>query len=76
VFNEAVLARLQYDEPITACDRASGIGLYYRFDHAVGGRLSLAGGILADDVLSLGCEPGDINRVATVLLDGLKAQMG
>ena len=76
VFSDAVLARIQYDEPITARDHTSGIALHYRFDHAVGWRLSLADGILADDVICLDCDPGELNRIATILLDGLKLQMG
>lgn len=34
----------------------------------------MTGGRLRDLVIAVGCEPDDINLVATLMLDGLKAQ--
>lgn len=75
VFSHVSLARLSYDEPVQARDAETGIDLHYRFEHAIGGRLRLTGGPLADRLICVGCDPDDINLVATLLLDGLKAQM-
>lgn len=58
-----------------ATDPDTGIELHYRFEHLAGGRLCLSGGLLRDRVLSVGCEPDDINTVATILLDGLKVHL-
>jgi len=75
VFSEAALRCLARDEPVTAQCPETGIALHYRFCHLAGGRLSLSEGLLGRDVLTVGCDEGDLNRVATVLLDGLKARL-
>ena len=73
--SKAALARLQFDEPVAVRDPETGIELHYRFEHLGGGRLRLSGSTLNGEVLSVGCEPGDINRVSTIMLDGLKTQL-
>jgi hypothetical protein len=75
IFSQSTLARLNYDEPVSACDAETGIELFYRFEHGIEGRLRLTGGPLSKDVVSVGCDPDDINLVATLLLDGLKFQL-
>ena len=75
VFSHLTLARLAYDEPVMATDRDTNIELHYRFEELAGGRLQLTGGLLRDQMLSVGCEPDDINTIATIMLDGLKAQL-
>ena len=72
VFSHLTLARLAYDEPVMATDQDTGIELHYRFEHLAGGRLRLSGGLLRDRALSVGCEPDDLNTIATIMLDGLK----
>lgn len=74
VFSQVTLARLAYDEPVNTQDADTGITLQYRFEAYAGGKLSLSGGRLRDRVIAVGCEPDDINLVATLMLDGLKAQ--
>lgn len=76
VFSQNTLARLAYDEPVSTRDDDTGIELHYRFEHAIGGRLRLTGGLLRDDALSVGCDPDDINMIATIMLAGLKVQLG
>ena len=75
IFSQSTLARLNFDEPVSAGDAETGIELHYRFEHAIGGRLRLTGGLLRDDMLSVGCDPDDINIVATIMLAGLKAHL-
>lgn len=76
IFGEVALTRLQHDEPISASDPETGIQLHYRFCHLAGGRLSLSHGPLDDRVLTIGCGERDLNLVATILLDGIKARLG
>jgi hypothetical protein len=75
IFSDAALARLEYDEPVMARDRDTGIELHFRFEHLVGGRLRLSGGALGDHTLSIGCDDHDVNTLATIVLDGLKAHL-
>lgn len=75
IFSAWALARLEHDEPVMTQDRDTGIELHYRFEHPVGGRLRLSGGTLGDHVLSIGCDGDDLNTVATIVLDGLKAHL-
>lgn len=75
VFREAALCCLERDEPIAARCPETGIALHYRFCHVVGGRLSLSEGLLGSDVLTVGCDEGELNLVATVLLDGLRVRL-
>lgn len=75
IFSEGALARLTYDEPVTATDADSGIQFQYRFEDMAGGRLRMTGGLLRDQLVSVGCEPDDLNLVATIMLSGLKAQL-
>lgn len=76
VFSKVSLARLTNDEPVTVIDEGTGIELHYRFEELAGGRLRLAGGLLGDDMLCVGCEPDDINKIATILLAGLAPRPG
>lgn len=39
IFREGALARLTYDEPVTATDADTGIQFHYRFEDMAGGRL-------------------------------------
>jgi len=75
IFSPTTLARLNYDEPLSACDPDTGIELFYRFEDGLGGRLRLTGGPLGHAVLWVGCDPDDINRVASLLIDGITSQM-
>ncbi len=75
IFSQVTLARLAYDEPVSAHDDETGIVFEYRVDPSLGGRLQLSGGLLRDDTLSVGCEPDEINLIATILLAGLKMQL-
>lgn len=75
IFSQSTLARLEYDEPVSVRDQDTGIELHYRFEHLVGGKLRLTGGLLRDDVVCIGCEPDDINAVATIMLDGLRVHL-
>ena len=75
IFSQSTLARLNFDEPVSAGDAETGIELHYRFEDALGGRLRLTGGLLRQRVLSVGCDPDDINAIATIMIDGLKAQL-
>lgn len=75
VFTQVTLARLAYDEPVNIQDADTGITLHYRFEAHAGGTLRLTGGRLRDRVIAVGCEPDDINLIATLMLDGLKAQL-
>lgn len=75
IFSQSTLARLICDEPVSACDAETGIELFYRFEDGFQGRLRLTGGLLHKDVVSVGCDPDDINLIATFLLDGLKFQL-
>lgn len=74
VFREVTLSRLLYDEPVSTQDAATGITLHYRFEEHAGGKLRMTGGRLEKRVIAVGCDPDDFNLVATLLLDGLKAQ--
>jgi len=76
VFSAQVLARLAYDEPVMARDHDTGIELHFRFEHLSGGKLRMAGGLLRNRMLSVGCEPDDINMIATIMLAGVTAQLG
>jgi len=76
VFSAQVLARLAYDEPVMTRDRDTGIELRYRFEHLAGGKLRMTGGLQRDRMLSVGCEPDDINMIATIMLAGVTAQLG
>ena len=75
IFSQTTLARLAYDEPVRTHDADTNIELHYRFEHAIGGRLLLTGGILRDGLLSVGCDPDDINKTAIIMLAGLKAHL-
>lgn len=75
IFSQSTLARLICDEPVSACDAESGIELFYRFEDGFQGRLRLTSGPLSKNVVSVACDPDDINLVATLLLDGLKFQL-
>lgn len=75
IFSASALARLAFDETIAAQDRDTGIDLHYRFEQLVGGRLRFSSGILGDHALTIGCDEHDLNTVATIVLDGLKAQL-
>lgn len=74
IFSEMALARLQHDEPVATRDPETGIDLCFRFEHRVGGRLQLSGGSLGDQLIAVGCDEGDLNTVATMLIDGLRHQ--
>lgn len=74
IFSHSKLVRLGYDEPVSVRDTDTGIELYYHCDLLVGGILRLTGGLLRDEVVTVACEPDDINAIATIMLDGLKAQ--
>ena len=74
IFSQVTLARLAYDEPVNTTDPDTGVTLQFRFEEHAGGMLRLSGGRLRDRVIAVGCEPDDINLVATLMLDGLKAQ--
>ena len=76
IFSHNTLARLAYDEPVSTHDADTGIELHYRFEHAIGGRLRLTGGLLRSEIVSIGCDPDDINMIATIMLAGLKVQLG
>lgn len=76
VFSHLTLARLAYDEPVMVTDHDTNIELHYRFEELAGGRLQLTGGLLRDQIISVGCEPDDINTIATIMLDGLRVQLG
>lgn len=58
-----------------ATDPDTGIELHYRFEHLAGGKLRLSGGMLRNQLVSVGCEPDDINTIATIMLAGLKVQL-
>lgn len=75
IFSQVTLARLAYDEPVSTHDDETGIAFEYRVDPSLGGRLHLSGGLLRDDTLNVGCEPDEINLIATILLAGLKTQL-
>jgi hypothetical protein len=71
VFSDAARVRLlTTDTPIVAVDPVSDCTLSYRFEHA-GGILRITDGCLGRDVVAVGCDPDDLNLVATLLLDGL-----
>ncbi len=72
VFSDAARVRLlTTDTPIVAVDPVTDCTLSYRFEHA-GGVLRITDGCLGRDVVAVGCEPDDLNIVATLLLDGLR----
>jgi len=73
IFSDALLAQLDCDQPIMTTDRASGLTLAYRFEAHAGGLLTVTGDDLARSV-TVGVDGGDINLVATLILDGLKCQ--
>lgn len=75
IFSQTTLARLNYDEPVSACDPHTGIEVFYRFEDGLGGRLRLTGGPLGKQVIAVGCDPDDINTVASLLIDGVRFQM-
>lgn len=75
IFSQSTLARLNYDEPVSTCHAETGIELYYRFEEVFEGKLRLTGGPLNKNVVCVGCDPDDINLIATLLLDGLKFQL-
>lgn len=50
------------------------IALHYRFEGHAGGMLRIFGGPLRDRAIAVGCDPDDLNLVATIMLDGIKAQ--
>lgn len=60
---------------MSACDAETGIELYFRFEDVRQGKLRLTGGPLNKHVVCVGCEPDDINLIATILLDGLKLHL-
>lgn len=74
IFSQVTLARLAYDEPVNTQDTDTGITLQFRFEAHAEGMLRLTGGRLRDRVIAVGCDPDDLNLVATLMLDGLKAQ--
>jgi len=73
IFSDALLRQLDCDQPIIAIDKPSGLTLAYRFNAHVGGCLTVSGDDLVRSV-TVGVDSGDINLVATLLLDGLKYQ--
>jgi hypothetical protein len=75
IFSQTTLARLSYDEPVSMCDSDTGIEVFYRFEDSLGGRLRLTGGPLGKQVIAVGCNPDDINTVASLLIDGIRFQM-
>ena len=75
VFSQSTLARLNFGEPVQAYNADTGIELSYGFEDVFEGRLRLKGGVLHDQTLCVGCDPDDINLTATLLLDGIKAQL-
>ena len=75
IFSQTTLARLAYDVAEITHDADTNIELHYRFEHAIGGRLRLTGGLMRDEMLSVGCDPDDINKTATIMLAGLKARL-
>lgn len=75
IFSQTTLARLSYDEPVSTCDTDTGIEVFYRFEDDFGGRLRLSGGPLGREVITAGCDPDDINKIASLLIDGVKFQM-
>lgn len=74
IFSLVTLARLSFDEPVITQDPDAGITLQFRFETHAGGILRLTGGRLRDRIIAVGCEPDDINLIATLMLDGIRAQ--
>lgn len=73
IFSDCALARLKCNEPVAAHDAETGVDLHFRFEHAVGGQLRLSGAGLGSQTLGIGCDENDLNMVATLMLDGIKA---
>lgn len=72
VFSDAARdCLLATDAPIATVDAETGCSLNYRFEAAVGGVLRITSGPLGHRVVAVGCDPDDLNLVATLLLDGL-----
>ncbi len=75
VFSDAARDRFSTsDLPIMAVDDDTGVTLTYRFEPHAGGMLRLTGGPIGAQVIVVGCEEPDLNLVATLLIDGLKAR--
>jgi hypothetical protein len=76
VFSDAARVRLlTTDAPIGTVDPETGYALTYRFEAMAGGVLRISGGTMGDRVLAVGCDPEELNLVATLLLDGLKVRL-
>jgi hypothetical protein len=75
VFSDAArVAFEEADQPMTATDAATRCRLTYRFEGHAGGVLRIADGPLGRHVVSVGCDPDDLNLIATLLLEGLHSQ--
>lgn len=74
VFSDTARRRLQAcDEPMLVVDAVTGCTLTYRFEET-DGRLRVTDGCLGRKVVSIGCDPDQLNFVATLLLDGLRSR--
>jgi len=62
------------DQPLYAHDPATGVDLTYRYEPLIGGVLRLTGGTVGHRTIALGCDEDDLERVAGLLLDGVRAR--
>ncbi len=62
------------DQPLITHDPTTGVDLSYRFEPGMGGVLRLTGGAIGDRTLTLGCDEADLESVAGLLLEGLRAR--
>jgi hypothetical protein len=72
--NAARVAFQDCDQPMTALDNVTGCALTYRFEAHAGGTLHITNGVLGRKVLMVACDFNEVDRIAALLLDGLRVQ--
>lgn len=75
IFSRQTQDGLEYGKAIHAVDRATGCKLSYSFTPHNGGFLNVESPKLDDSVL-IGVDGDEINKMATLICDGIKQQLG
>ncbi len=76
IFSAVTLEQIECDWPVTVRDPATGIDITHRSEPHTSGSLTFSGGLLGAGTIRTACAPDDINLIATLLLDGIKCQLG
>jgi hypothetical protein len=74
IFSDAALEMLETDWSITAVDPETAITVTHQ-DVFHDSELTFHGGIMGNDIVRVYCRADRINTIATLIIDGIKAQV-